>query len=190
MDNQHLAACHCKTSHSELFLYKKDGTKLSFRSDDLKDKIEYVEDQCEDALRWKDVSLNSKDYIWTIYCPIYGTIKRLSPKKLKAGDALQNLLEDGWKILKIGGKLMIHIPKDLPSETIKDYLIALNKENGNNTWKIDVVDKDSLDYFVHDNRDPKFTQYISLTKVESGGKRKKTLRNKRIRNATKYRRIR
>jgi hypothetical protein len=188
MDKQHLAACHCKTSHSELFLYKKDETRLSFRSDELKDKIEYVEDECEDALRWKDIKPNSKDYIWSIYCPIYGLIKKQTPKKLEDGDALRNLLEDGWKILKTGGKLMIHIPNDIPSETMKNSLIEWNKENGNNSWKLDVLDKDSLNYYVHDNRTPKFSQYISLTKLDSGGKRKKTLRIKRIRNVTKHRR--
>jgi hypothetical protein len=190
MDKQHLAACHCKTTHPELFLYKKDGTNLSFRSDDLKDKIEYVENECEDALRWKDIPLNSKDYIWPLYCPIYGTIKQWSPTKLKSDNALRNLLEDGWKILKTGGKLMIHISTGIPSDTMKESLTTWNKKNGNNSWKVDIVDKDSLDFFIHDSRKPKFTQYISLTKLDSGGKRKKTLRNKIIRNATKYRRIR
>lgn len=189
MDKQHLAACHCKTSHPELFLYMSNGTKLSFRSDELQDKIEYVEDECEDALRWKDIKPNSKDYIWPIYCPIYGTIKRLSPKQLKKDDALQNLLEDGWNILKPGGKIVVLKGNDDSAETFAAKLAEWSTHNGNHPWKIEIVESSSLDYIVHDSRKPK-SNYIILTKPSTGGKRTKTLRNKRIRNVTKYRRIR
>lgn len=188
MDKSHLAVCHCKTSHPELFLYKSDGSKISFRSDGLKDKIDYVEDECEDALRWKDISASSKDYIWPIYCPIYGTLKR-QPKKLDDEDALRNILVDGWKILKPNGKVFISVGTNDNSELFVDKLNKFNELNENNPWKISLIKAEELDFIVHDSRTPKFKEYIILEKSSNGGRRRKTLRNKRIRNVTKYRRV-
>lgn len=190
MDKHHLAACHCKTTHEELFLYKSDSSRISFRSDDLKDKIEYVEDTCEDALRWNAVKSNSKDYIWPLYCPMYGVLRRGLPRKLDDAHPLRNLLVEGWRILLPGGKIMIHISKDDDLEKMKESLIKFNEVNENNLWKIDTVELSSLDYFVYKKSRPSISHYIQLTKTSSGGKKRKTMRHKRIRNAQKYHRIR
>lgn len=186
MDKDHIAACHCKTSHPELFLYKSDGSKLSFRSDDLKDTIEYVdvEDECEDALRWKDIPPNSKDYIWPMYCPIYSWIRKKRVRPFHSSEAIYSLLVDGWRVLKPGGKLMISIKTNFDTEApevLLENLKEISAVNGNNPWIFEVSTIKSIPFLVHDERRPTFTHYIVLTKPLSGGRRRKTLRSKRTR---------
>ena len=186
MNNTHLAACHCKTTHRELFLYNLDGTNISFRSDELKDKIEYVDDECEnDALRWSDIASNSKDYIWSIYCPIYSKLRNGNPKPLENTEALASLLNDTWRILKPNGKVLVTLSNDDNSESMVTSMKEWSKHNGNHPWKIDTEDTYFLGFIVNYNSKPS-SRYMVLTKPSTAGRRRKTKRN----NRSKSRRIR
>ena len=194
MDKQHLAVCHCRDKHANLFLFKKDGTKVSFKSDGLKDTIEYIDQSCpEETTTWEKIPANSKDYIWPIYCPIYMYLK--SPignaKPLPDDEILRILLIDGWRVLKNNGKIIFIVPEgyeNFDANVMSNSMLEWSKKNGNNPWKIEINNTSDLDFYVMKENSPVIhKQRIILTKIVSGGKRKTKKKHNKKRKLTRKR---
>lgn len=181
MDKSHLAACHMKT-HRELFLYTPDGSRTSFRSPALKDRVEYLDTGAPANQSWDDVAHGSKDYIWAINCPIYSELQYEVPGPRMFKPPLANLLDDGWNILKPGGKLIFRGHASLGDpEKIVQNLFEWNKKFNNNPWKADIVKPADMEYYVHDKlglmrSEPIPPYYFVLTKPVAGGRRRRTRR--------------
>ena len=153
MSHKFLAACHCGVSHDELMQKYKDGTTKSFRTDpQLKGSIQYVDVKCEDPnefVSWKDVANDSIDFIWSIGCPIY-LIPDGDEKPIDlVFEALTDLLREGWRVLKLGGELMIPMNEKAMQINYPQKLVNFHKKYTSDLgWEIYLVDKSEFEYVV------------------------------------------
>lgn len=172
MDAKYLIACHCGATHNELFLYKYGKDPISLKSDLLKNNVEYIDTSptaCSDPETlndWKPIPPQSKDYIFSIFCPL----------RTGREEITKNLFTDGLKILKPGGKLELLIPSTWAPDLLERYK---NLPGWGRPEHVEIVDNPVSVYAPLSNMQN--YSFIILTKP-SGGKRKKTRRSKKKRS--------
>jgi len=98
-----LVACHNEAEDGPLFLFYPPRFDTPVRSE-----LDFVDPYTSNR-KWSDYGPESKTMIWTQHCPIYAPFSRVTPIGYSV---FINLFDDGWKILKPGGTIVIPLGHD------------------------------------------------------------------------------
>lgn len=179
-----LVACHSETEDSPLFIYQPPlfNTPVPLVAD-------YV-DPYRSGKKWKDYDAASKDIIWDQYCPILWPFRKVR-NYLYHDSIFYNLFNDGWKILKPGGILVIPFPKNLRSihgwepidtETALDNFKSVLKQLlSKHPWAYHIVKRESMPFIIAERyAQEEQDDYIVFVKpVVIGGRSKSRRRHRR-----------
>jgi len=207
-----LVTCHCKNNEFESFanpfgvlhpslFYKERDTKIEPISEDV-DYLD-IDPGCpagdHQYKSWSDVPENSKDYIYTLNCPLYYVIRnyRLYKEKIRGENLamITNLVNDGWRILRPGGMIIIPIDSEVPKfrdksitgpEAIKHQLDNLQeaaRDFSTNAWVVESKTINDIPFtiFIKDRSD---TYFLVLKKPTVGG-RKRARKTRKTRRSKK-----
>jgi len=199
-----LVACHCKNSdfksisnpigslHPQLFYKERASNRKQ-----ISENVDYVDidtlcpSDDHQYKEWSSVPENSKDYIYTVNCSLYGMLRDYHIKKnLIRGETsalLISLLNDGWQILRPGGMIIIpvddSIPLMIPRFRVLEGLEAINHQLDNlkqvtkdltgNPWLVEAKTSNEL-LFTLSTRDINDKNFLVLIKPVVGGKKRKT----------------
>ena len=187
-----LVACHNEVEDAPLFLYQPPlfDTATPVIAD-------YV-DPYRSGRRWKDFPAESKDVIWDQYCPIMWPFSKV-PDYIYHDSIFYNLFDDGWKILKHGGMIVIPFPKEFRSSrdfhvnhwpvtntatALNNFKWVLKRLLSKHPWATHIVKRESMPFIIAERYDQEeYDEFILFTKpVVVGGKpkRRKTRRRRRI----------
>jgi hypothetical protein len=183
MNKEHLVACHCKNAHAETIFVSPDGGE----SPTTMARLEYIDTGCrndpETKSSWEQISSNSKDFIWTIGCPVYAIGNEFSTR------VLLQLLHHGARILKHGGKLVIPLI-DKPSFNKLEFMDSVSTLDTEKNWSIEIKEIHDLGYkLTKKGSSLAFdTPLLVLTNVKRGGGRRSRTRKSRQRSRATRRR--
>lgn len=171
MDSEIVIACHCERLHAQMY-HLKNGAL---------DKVvgaNYVDPECPETT-WGDIEAESKTYVWGDNCPVGPQIRS---GEIQEDCVLINILDESWRVLKKGGKVIFPGPYNTTMEEPMQALIDSGAFK--HKWSFSVIKNEHFPFVLtHKNKvgDFKVPPYLAIfTKPMSGGKSKrKTLKRKR-----------
>jgi hypothetical protein len=99
-----LVACHC-SKYAQLYVVYPDNTN------EILSNVDYADPECEDA-SWSRIPNNSKTQVWLEHCSILYAITSdtdLSYSFSPDTDFLRELLNESYRVLKVGGRVIFKI---------------------------------------------------------------------------------
>lgn len=208
-----LVACHCKTR----FKSRNDPNSTMHRTPGYKEKdkdmipipddVEYIDinPECpsneKQYKQWSDVPKNSKDFIYTINCSLYRLLLNFEKRLAEEHSLILNLLNDGWDILRPGGKIIIPVDDNITINYLKDseetkigndaldhqlnnlkIAIELLSPHG---WKAEIKTSDQLTFILLPNDEGTYKKdnfFLVITKHYDGGKRKNKNKSRKVKS--------
>jgi len=186
-----LVACHCKTpipraTSSKKMYISSPSLVLKSQSDKIEPSItvvSYIETDktyCSESENqyhtWEVVPNKSIDYVWFHHCPLWQECDSCI-------NTAVTLVENALRVLKVNGHIIVAGYDSDEKDTIEsDTLHIKNKILSDKNVKVNIVSQKDLPFIMiserlSDNHEPD-SPYIVLTKLPSGGgkKRKYTLK--------------
>ena len=171
-----LVACHSEAEDAKLFVYQPPLFDVPVPL-----KADYVEPY-RSKHRWQDYRAESKDVIWDHECPIMYPFSKIADY-LYYDKIFYNLFDDGWKILKPGGLLVIPFPKDFRSvrdiridtaTALNNFKTVLKRLLSKHSWITYIVQRKSMPFIISEQyKQEAYDDYIIFTKpFILGGERK------------------
>ena len=176
-----LVACHNGDSDPPLFMYSPPlfDTPVPLVAD-------YV-DPFTSGKRWKDYGGGTKEIIWDQYCPIMYPFLGVRDY-LYHDSVFYNLFDDGWKILKPGGSIILPFPKNFTSiygepidikTALANFKAVLKRLLSRHPWTTHIVNRSSMPFIISEQYEQdKYDEYILFVKPVSAGGRRKTRRRR------------
>jgi hypothetical protein len=170
-----LVACHNETEDAQLFVYSPPhfNTPTLLIAD-------YV-DPFHSGKTWKDYGAGSKDVIWDQYCPIMWPFQKVFDY-FYHDTIFYNLFDDGWKILKPGGRIVIPFPRDFDNiygepidikTALSNFKLVLKGLLSRHHWVSHIVKRKDMPYIISEkNEEDRYDEFIVFAKPVSGGRRK------------------
>jgi hypothetical protein len=183
-DSDVVIACHCEEKYGKIHEVDRDGSIGREVSED----ITYVDPSCE-GKTWERIESGSKAYVWGENCPVYGSFMfGTSRLNRPIGDeALLDILRESHRILKPGGSVVFG-DVDFNMEHVK----ALKKyPKIKPHWKIKVTKANKFPInFSHKSKSEgvysiKEELIIFTKRGQAGGKRKSTVKRRKMRGRTR-----
>ena len=192
-----LVACHCKNKLSDgkwndghpSLLMKELGKPIKPISSDT-DFLD-IDSACpNDTNQYKDWSRvpdASKDFIYTINCSLYAILSYYHKvKKILVGEGkglLINLINDGWRILRPGGIIIIPTFKDNLLTELTNLKAAVNDLGPSNQWIITTKKSHEIPFIlIEDKKNSErriYTHFLVMMKPVVGGSKSKRNRTRR-----------
>jgi SAM-dependent methyltransferase len=152
--------------------------------------ITYVDPSCE-GKTWERIEAGSKSYVWGENCPVYTSFMRGTPQLNRpiGDEQLLNILRESHRILKPGGCVVFGEMSDfINKDNIKEIA---DYPKIKPDWKVRIKKaKKFLINFAHKSDVGGFyttkEELIIFTKrAQAGGKRKGTMKRRKIRHRTR-----
>jgi hypothetical protein len=166
-----LVACHNEATDPALFMYLPPlfDTPVPLVAD-------YV-DPYTSGRTWKDYNAESKDIIWEQYCPIMYPFEKIADYYNYYPDhkaIFYNLFDDGWKILKPGGKIVLSFPKNFTSiygkpidikTALMNFKSVLKSILSRHPWTSHIVARSSMPFIISErDEQDRYDMYIFFVK--------------------------
>lgn len=172
-----LVACHNEAEDPPLFKYFPPlfDTPVPLVAD-------YVDPYTSER-GWKDYAAESKDVIWEQYCPIMYPFEKVADYYNYYPDhksIFYNLFDDGWKILKPGGRIVIPFPNNFASfrsfprfhwkpidsaTALENFKSVLKNILSRHPWTSRIVSRVSMPFIISERGEQeKYDEYILFVK--------------------------
>ena len=166
-----LVACHNEAEDPPLFMYLPPlfDTPVPLTAD-------YVDPYTSER-GWKDYGVESKDIIWEQYCPIMWPFQKVADYYNYYPDhksIFYNLFDDGWKILKPGGRIVLSFPKkfvniygkQINSETaLENFKSVLKNILSRHPWMSRIVSRKNMPFIISERGEQdRYNEYILFVK--------------------------
>jgi len=181
-----LVACHNEAEDGPLFLFYPPRFDTPVRSE-----LDFVDPYTSNR-KWSDYGPESKTMIWTQYCPIYAPFSRESPNGYSV---FINLFDDGWKILKPGGTIVIPLGHDFLEkgmstekalDNFKTFLKRLLAKK--HPWESSVVRREDMPFIVSAPfEDEVYNRFVVFKKPMEMNNTRKTRKSRRGRGRSRRR---
>jgi len=175
-----LVACHNEAEDGPLFLFypPRFDTPVRF-------ELDFVDPYTSNR-KWSDYGPESKTMIWTQRCPIYAPFSREPPIGYSV---FINLFDDGWKILKPGGTIVIPLDNDYrlrkgindekALDNFKTFLKRILKKK--HPWESSVVRREDMPLIVAAPLQYDFNKFVVFKKPMGMNNTRKTRKNRKRR---------
>jgi len=175
-----LVACHNEAEDGPLFVFypPRFDTPVRF-------ELDFVDPYTSNR-KWSDYGPESKTMIWTQHCPIYAPFSRVTPIGYSV---FINLFDDGWKILKPGGTIVIPLGHDFLEkgmstekalDNFKSFLKRLLAKKYQ--WESSVVRREEMPIIVAAPLQEDYNRFIVFKKPMRMNKNKTRKNRKRRRS--------
>lgn len=161
--------CHCSRHPT---LYYRNG----FTMTPVGKQVQYVDPVCPES-RWDTIADNSKMYVYGMNCPIVlGILTRASDKQVYGTTILSEILENAWRVLKPGGKVLFPGQYTIDKNFIDLFQATIDTdENGifKHKWKFTMtyIKDSSLDIGKTERTPESNSTYTEFRKPISSGSR-------------------
>jgi len=170
-----LVACHHETEDAPLFIYSQP------RFDTPEPLVADYVDPYQSGRKWKDYGAGTKNVIWDQYCPIMWPFQKVFDY-LYHDTIFYNLFDDGWKILKPGGRIVIPFPNNFDNiygqpidikTALSNFKLVLKRLLSRHHWVTHIVKRKDMPYIISEkNEEDRYDEFILFVKPVSGGRRK------------------
>ena len=174
-----LVACHSEED-GPLFLFYPPHFDTPVRFE-----LDFVDPYTSNR-KWSDYGPESKTMIWTQRCPIYAPFSREPPIGYSV---FINLFDDGWKILKPGGTIVIPLDNDYrlrkgindekALDNFKTFLKRILKKK--HPWESSVVRREDMPLIVAAPLQYDFNKFVVFKKPMGMNNTRKTRKNRKRR---------
>ena len=177
-----LVACHNEAEDGPLFVFypPRFDTPVRF-------ELDFVDPYTSNR-KWSDYGPESKTMIWTQRCPIYAPFSREPPIGYSV---FINLFDDGWKILKPGGTIVIPLDNDYrlrkgindekALDNFKTFLKRILKKK--HPWESSVVRREDMPLIVAAPLQYDFNKFVVFKKPMGMNNTRKTRKNRKRRRS-------
>ena len=171
MDSDLVIVCHCK--HHPQMYHLKNGALEQVNG------ALYIDPECPEST-WADIEAGSKTYVWGENCPVAPQIYNGT---LEGDFSLTNILDESWRILKNGGRVIF--PGKYNTSMVQPIQDLIDSGAFKNKWEFSILNSNDFSFFL--TREDKFGKFrrqsplAIFTKPMSGGKRKTVKRKRRSR---------
>lgn len=159
-----LVACHNEAEDGPLFVFypPRFDTPVRF-------ELDFVDPYTSNR-KWSDYGPESKTMIWTQHCPIYVPFSGVS-NLFYHDSVFYNLFDDGWKILKPGGTIVIPLDDDFglrrgisAQKALDNFKSVLKGLFAKHPWESSVVRREEMPYIVASPLQEDYNRFIVFKK--------------------------